>query len=77
MSNTEITNVAVSKDGDEIEFTMQDGSMRTIKQPFSIFRAPDPLSFCMVGLSAALLHAYDRIAMLERKLNVADQSEAS
>jgi hypothetical protein len=31
----------------------------------------------MVGLSAALLHAYDRIAMLERKLNVADQSEAS
>jgi len=61
VSNTEITNVAVSKDGDEIEFTMQDGSMRTIKQPFSIFRAPDPLSFCM----------------LERKLNVADQSEAS
>lgn len=76
MSNTEITNVAVSKDGDEIEFTLQDGSMRTIKQPFSIC-APDPFSFCMAGLAAALLHAYDRIAVLERKLNVADQSEAS
>jgi hypothetical protein len=77
VSKTEIANVVVSKDGDEIEFTMQDDSTRTIKQPFSIFRAPDPLSFCMVGLAAALLHAYDRIAVLESKLSVADHPEAS